>query len=151
MVLFLKEYGISHTLLSPQSFSPHDSTPHDSTPQSSTPQSFSPHDSTPQSYIPQSFQSPIEVKARRCVREKYPVTDAMLAVIRILMSFQMRVRISIRGRVRPLVRRSVGPSVGPFRVIFEGEKNAYYAHLVPCTLVLKKSRRQIFSIKSSKT
>ena len=34
--------------------------------------------------------------------------------------------------VRPQVRRSVGPSVGPSRVIFEGEKYAYQAHLVPC-------------------
>ena len=40
----------------------------------------------------------------------------------------MRRRISIRGRVRPSVR----PSVCPSRVIFEGEKYAYKAHLVPC-------------------
>ena len=40
----------------------------------------------------------------------------------------MRRRIFIRG----CVRSSVGPSVRMSRVIFEGEKNAYLAHLVPC-------------------
>ena len=44
--------------------------------------------------------------------------------------YQMRRRISMRGRVRPT------------RVIFEGEKYAYQAHLVPCIRpCLKKSHR----------
>ena len=45
-----------------------------------------------------------------------------------IVSFQMRRRISISG----CVRRSVRPSVRPSPVIFEGEKNAYGAHLLPC-------------------
>ena len=54
----------------------------------------------------------------------------------------MRSRISIRGRVRPSVGPSVRRPVGWSRVIFEDEKYAYQAHLVPCIILCRVSSCQ---------
>ena len=58
----------------------------------------------------------------------YQLELILNSIINILSGFEMCRRISMRGRVRPSVR----PSVRMSRVIFEDEKNAYWAHLVPC-------------------